>query len=156
MIDYPKEIAAANYPEIRLFLIPRRMSFTPQDNLVAAWELCQPETVKNFSAVAYVFAEQIHKKLGVPVGIIQQAYAGTPIEGWMPWEIQVDDSRAQAHRAEITEAAQRQITRQGKTVEISSVDVTQSQSAVVPSYQGNLQNSVDHYGAEKICVVLKY
>ncbi len=29
----------------------------------------------------------------IPVGLIQQAYAGTPIEGWMPWEIQKDDPR---------------------------------------------------------------
>ena len=47
--------------------------------------------------MSYYFGK-IHQALGVPVGIIQQAYAGTPIEGWMPWDVQKDDPRAQAHK----------------------------------------------------------
>lgn len=83
MVDYRNEIAVADYPNIRLFLVPRRLSFTPQDDLIAQWELCQPETIKNFSAVAYVFAEQIHKKMGVPVGIIASSWGGTNAETWI-------------------------------------------------------------------------
>jgi sialate O-acetylesterase len=41
--------------------------------------------VKEFSAVAYGFARDLHKNLGVPVGIIESAWPGTPIEEWMPW-----------------------------------------------------------------------
>ena len=37
------------------------------------------------SAVAYFFGKKIHQELDIPVGIIQRAYAGTPIEGWLPW-----------------------------------------------------------------------
>ena len=47
----------------------------------------------------------MHQELGVPVGLIQQAFAGTPIEGWMPWEIQKDDPRTRAHKSELDEKA---------------------------------------------------
>jgi sialate O-acetylesterase len=45
------------------------------------------------------------------VGIIQRAYAGTPIEGWMPWSIQSSDPRAQAHKRAYEEAAKRMVAR---------------------------------------------
>ena len=38
------------------------------------------------AVVDYYFGKKLHDELGIPVGIIQQAYAGTPIEGWMPWD----------------------------------------------------------------------
>ena len=45
------------------------------------------------------------------MGIIQRAYAGTPIEGWMPWDIQRNDPRAQAHKKGLDDSANRMIGR---------------------------------------------
>ena len=50
------------------------------------------------------------------MGIIVQAYAGTPIEGWMPWDVQKGDARAIEHKQAIDRNAQRRI-RAGDTVE---------------------------------------
>ncbi|MHC4925557.1 MAG: serine hydrolase, partial [Planctomycetota bacterium] len=50
-------------------------------------------------------------------GIIQRAYAGTPIEGWMPWEIQEDDARALEHKRGLDESAERRSTNAGETEE---------------------------------------
>jgi len=72
-----------------------------QRDRLSQWKPCTPASAAETSAVSYYFAKKLHQELGVPVGIIQQAYAGTPIEGWMPWEIQKDDPRAQAHKAEL-------------------------------------------------------
>ena len=47
-----QEIAAANYPKIRLFSVPRRESETPQSDVDGSWQECTPKTVINFSAVA--------------------------------------------------------------------------------------------------------
>ena len=55
--------------------------------------------------------QSLQQKLGVPVGIIQRAYAGTPIEGWMPWDIQRNDPRAQAHKKGLDDSANRMIGR---------------------------------------------
>ena len=82
------EVAKANYPQIRLFTVPKRIAIAPQANtLPARWEICTPDTAKNFSAVGYFFAREIQRKLNVPVGVVESAWPGTPIEQWMAPEI---------------------------------------------------------------------
>jgi len=115
-----EEAASADAPGFRIFRSSREHWHKPlkesRDRL-ARWKPCNPESAAYCSAVSYYFGKKLHKELGIPVGIIQQAYAGTPIEAWMPWEIQKDDPRAQAHRTQYIESGQRQISRMGKTVE---------------------------------------
>ena len=48
------------------------------------WRPADPARVGNNSAVAYHFAVELHRKLGVPVGVIQASYGGTQIEAWLP------------------------------------------------------------------------
>lgn len=77
-------IAAADYPEIRLYHTPRRQSESPVEQIDADWKVCTPDTVKDFSAVAYYFGRKLHKDLDVPVGLLQSAWGGTRIEPWTP------------------------------------------------------------------------
>ena len=78
------EVPKADYPQIRLFTVPKRIALSPQENtLPAVWQICTPDTAKNFSAVAYFFAREIHKSLNVPVGVIESAWPGTTIETWI-------------------------------------------------------------------------
>jgi len=88
-----QDSAAATYPNLRIFRSERCHSPTPKDDCVAVWTPCTPETASTCSAVSFYFAEKLHRELKIPVGIIVQPYAGTPIEGWMPKEIQMDDPR---------------------------------------------------------------
>lgn len=78
------EIAAANYPKIRLFLVPLVPSGKPAKDVNAAWTVCTPETVKPFSAVCYYFGRELHKSLNVPVGMIATSWGGTAIQPWIP------------------------------------------------------------------------
>ena len=78
------EILRADHPGIRLFLVPKRTSDRPQDDLKAVWTACLPETAAPFSAVAYYFGLELHQKLGIPVGLIESAWGGTAIEPWIP------------------------------------------------------------------------
>jgi sialate O-acetylesterase len=79
-----EEIPKADYPSLRLFTVPKKDALDPQsDTLHAAWQPCTPETAKDFSAVAYYFARDLHRQLGVPIGIIQSAWPGTTIEEWI-------------------------------------------------------------------------
>jgi len=83
-----EEVAKANYPQIRLFTVPKKIALSPQENtLPAHWQICTPDTAKNFSAVAYFFAREIQRKLNVPVGIVESAWPGTPIEEWIAPEV---------------------------------------------------------------------
>ena len=90
-----QEIAAAKYPGIRLFVVPRKTARTPEEAVDSAWHPCTPEAVasigsasykkgsgKSFSAVGYFFGRELHQELNVPVGLIQTAYGGTPAEAW--------------------------------------------------------------------------
>lgn len=81
-VNPEKEIADAKYPKIRLFHIPRTPAGSPQNDVNAAWKECSPETIPDFSAVAYFFGRKIHKDLDVPVGLINTSWGGTRIEPW--------------------------------------------------------------------------
>jgi len=82
------EVPKANYSQIRLFTVPKKIAVTPQaDTLPAHWEICTPDTAKNFSAVAYYFARDIQRRLNVPVGVVESAWPGTPIEQWIAPEV---------------------------------------------------------------------
>ncbi|MGA8440249.1 MAG: sialate O-acetylesterase [Candidatus Sulfotelmatobacter sp.] len=76
------EIKKADYPQIRLFTVPRKIAFSPLQSVSARWETCNPETVKEFSAVGYFFGRELYKKLGVPIGLIHSSWPGTQAENW--------------------------------------------------------------------------
>jgi sialate O-acetylesterase len=79
----PAEIASANYPRIRLLHVKNRVASYPLDDVEAApWAACTPETAPGFSAVAYFFGRKLHEKLGVPIGLIESAWGGTPADAW--------------------------------------------------------------------------
>jgi sialate O-acetylesterase len=78
-----EEIPKANDPGLRFFTVPKRISLEAQtDTLPATWEVATSETSKKFSAVAYFFARDLRRTLGVPVGIILSAWPGTAAEEW--------------------------------------------------------------------------
>jgi sialate O-acetylesterase len=79
-----KDIAESNYPMIRIISIPRKTAGLARMDVNAEWKLCQPETVYNFSAVAYFFGRKIHKELNVPIGLINSSWGGSRIEPWTP------------------------------------------------------------------------
>jgi len=81
-MDPEKEIPAANYPKLRLFLVPNVQSAEPAKDVNASWVACTPATVPGFSAVAYFFGREIQKELDVPVGMIAAAWGGSRIEPW--------------------------------------------------------------------------
>lgn len=86
-----EEAASANYPGIRIFRSERSHNHIAQNDVNAEWKVCDPESAATCSAVTYYFANKLHQELGIPVGVVLQPYAGTPIEGWMPREIQLND-----------------------------------------------------------------
>ncbi len=82
-MDADKEIAAANYPDIRFFVVPHDKRISPQNNtLKASWEVCDTASVKNKSAASYFFARDLQPEINVPIGILQATWGGTPVEAW--------------------------------------------------------------------------
>ncbi|MGE0374552.1 MAG: sialate O-acetylesterase [Planctomycetaceae bacterium] len=94
--DAEQEVANANYPQIRLFQTGNFSSKDPLDDVERGiemygippakcqWQPCSPETVPTFSSTAYFFARELHRQLGVPIGVIDSSWGGTPAEAWTP------------------------------------------------------------------------
>lgn len=83
-----KEIAAANYPDIRYFEVPRTTSCIPLvDMEKQSWKTVNPSTVKDLSAIAYFFARELHLDKNVAIGIINSSWGATSVEAWMSAEM---------------------------------------------------------------------
>ncbi len=79
-----KEIEAADYPEIRFFMVGRDLASAPRKETAGKWLVCTPDTVKSFSAVAYFFARELHTSYGIPMGVINSAVGASSCEAWTP------------------------------------------------------------------------
>ncbi len=82
-----EEINNAGNPKIRLFTVYQATSEYPQDHFTGEWTECTPETMQNFSAIAYFFGRKLTKELGVSVGLVNSSWGGTPAEAWMPEDV---------------------------------------------------------------------
>jgi sialate O-acetylesterase len=87
--DHEKEIAAADHPNMRLFSVPKNVTYEPQADVKkphgpqeAAWLACSPETAPSFSAVGYFFGRGLHEELKIPIGLIHSSWGGTVAEAW--------------------------------------------------------------------------
>lgn len=78
------EIAGANFPGIRLFRVEQKTAPKPESRTAAdGWHAVTPDRVADFSAVAYLFGRELHRRYQVPIGLIQAAWGGTVAEAWM-------------------------------------------------------------------------
>lgn len=79
-----RPIPAAADEQLRLFRIRKVATPKPRATVPVAvpWQVCNPESAENFSAVGYYFGRDLRAALGVPVGLIQTAWGGTPAQAW--------------------------------------------------------------------------
>ncbi len=83
-----EEMKNANYPDIRLFEVEHNIQINPVDEVAGgSWSKCDSASVHSFSAAAYFFARDLYKKEGVPIGVIQSTWGGTPVETWTSREM---------------------------------------------------------------------
>jgi len=79
-----EEIASADYPEIRIFQVPRSIAQTPQDDILTGnWKICSSQSIPEFSAIGYFFARNLYQQLKIPIGIIESDWGGTVAETWI-------------------------------------------------------------------------
>lgn len=82
-------ISRAKNEQLRLFTVDRIGSKTPLKDLkkYTGWHTATPDNVKNFSAVAYFFGQQLQEILNVPVGMIHTSWGGSRVEAWISTEV---------------------------------------------------------------------
>jgi len=91
VINETEEVAAANYPLIRVFDVDFTPSAMPLDSVIGKWEIVSPQTVGHLSAAAYFFARDIQKKIKIPIGLITTAYGASTAEAWIREEALVKE-----------------------------------------------------------------
>ena len=102
--DADIEIAAAHYPDIRLFSVERTVAARPQTTIPSdGWHRTTPEAVRGFSAVAYYFGRSLHDSLDVPIGLIHSSWGGTVAEAWTSAETLSEFEDFQGAVAELNE-----------------------------------------------------
>ncbi len=89
--NVPDEIAAANFPQIRLLNVPKKIAYAPEPTLDCFWLPCSPASLAigpwaGFSAVGYFFGRELHRELNVPIGLIETCWGGTVCEAWTSGE----------------------------------------------------------------------
>jgi sialate O-acetylesterase len=83
MLDEDKEIAAANYPQLRIFMAVTKKSYEPQSEIQGEWKIATPENAPAFSAVAYLFGRDLNQALKEPVGMVVVAFGASTAESWI-------------------------------------------------------------------------
>ena len=83
-----KEVAKTiNTPLIRIFKVATAPKDAPQDFLDrGGWTVCTTNSALNLGQLGYYYALELHKKLGVPIGVINSSVSGTRLEAWMSAE----------------------------------------------------------------------
>lgn len=83
LLNADAEVAAAQFPKIRIFRVEHRPSDFPRSDVPAkTWALCTPASTADSSAVAYYFARDLYQKMNIPIGLIESFWGGTPAESW--------------------------------------------------------------------------
>lgn len=94
-MNHDEEVAAADHPFLRLFIVKRVEADQPADDVTGAWEVCTPKTAARFSAVAYFFGRDLEGRLHVPMGLIESNWGGTPAQSWTSREALQNDPALQ-------------------------------------------------------------
>lgn len=83
--DYEAEIRSADFDQIRQFRVERNATYNgPLDTIANGhWTIAKGKDLQEFSAVGYFFAKHVHAHTGIPIAIINNAYAGARIQAWM-------------------------------------------------------------------------
>jgi sialate O-acetylesterase len=75
-------VTSANDPQLRLFIVKRKNSLTPETNVTGEWKVCTPESAAPFSAVGYFFGEELRHSLNRPIGLIGTYWGGMPAQAF--------------------------------------------------------------------------
>jgi sialate O-acetylesterase len=100
--DGELEIVSANFPKVRLLTVPAGKGFDSVRSFERLhewsdwskrhfrkgdWDVCSPGTVREFSAIGYVFGRRLQMASGVPIGLIDASIGGTTVETWTPEDV---------------------------------------------------------------------
>lgn len=93
---------AGKLTNLRLCTVAKGFNGKPQSTANIQWKRSSTEAARDFSAVAYYFADRLLKDpelAKVPVGIIDSSFGGTTCEGWIP-----NDALAKLNKSDLRDS----------------------------------------------------
>ncbi|CAN5905563.1 sialate O-acetylesterase [soil metagenome] len=87
------EALATNNPNLRLISVPQVGTQEAQNDFKGAWAACTPDNCKGFTAVGFYYGRYLQQILGVPVGLINNAWGGSAAEAWVRRDSLAKDER---------------------------------------------------------------
>lgn len=84
VMDADRVVATSNHPDIRMLQIHKNTALTPRQDAevnMGGWVEASPAAM-DFSAIAYLFALQLQQEIGIPIGVIDSSWGGTPVQSW--------------------------------------------------------------------------
>jgi sialate O-acetylesterase len=95
--ELPIERDLPTNPQLRAFVFRKAYAQTAQEKIPEGrWLLADSKSRSNFYAVAYFFGKNVESHLKVPVGLIQSAWGGTPVQAWTSREMLATDPEMNA------------------------------------------------------------
>ena len=87
--SYREEFELPENQNIRIITVPITYAFDGEKDSVEnpQWNCACPEHLANMAGTSYFFAKKLQSDLGVPIGIINPAQGGSPINSWVNKEV---------------------------------------------------------------------
>ncbi len=132
--DLDRVSAGAKNANLRLFTVNKKTSTKPltdADDLkhFSKWSESGPESIAQFSAVAYHFGQNLQNSLKIPIGLIHTSWGGTPAEAWTSVEALQADEQLKHYAVKNQQAAEQ---------------FEKDKKAVGPNTPGSLYNAMLH------------
>ncbi|MDR2596335.1 MAG: hypothetical protein LBC76_03330 [Treponema sp.] len=142
--DYYEEWQLETYPFIRQFKVPQESDFSgPRDEFTyGIWTSASAQTLHEFSGTAWFFAKKMYEKCHVPIGLVNTAWGGTPIESWMSEEALVNYPEKIAMGKQYSNAAFREAVckKSEETVNAWHDELNSSDTGLVQGWQNTKNN----------------
>lgn len=137
--------------QLRFFTVSKKTAAEPQADCSGKWEPATPATAKNFSAVAYFFAQEIRENQKCPVAVMQAPWGGTDIETWISLDgLQQNPALAKPlDRWNKAVVSSDQVKANPSLVEAYKKDLKQWQTTVEPVFKAELKKYNDDKTAGK-------
>lgn len=84
MMDAELVLSNADQPVIRLLNVALNFSEAPLENFKGSWQVCAPESVREFSAVGYSFGKKLADNLNIPIGLIFTGIGASSVQAYIP------------------------------------------------------------------------
>ncbi|WP_143962792.1 sialate O-acetylesterase [Litoribacter populi] len=82
VLDFEREIAAADFAEIRFIKIEKKFTKEPIEEAKGTWQLVTLQTAGDLSGVAYYFGRELHQRLNIPIGLVVSSFGGSAAQAW--------------------------------------------------------------------------